>query len=199
MPYLLNFPPLDLITTIRDCTHCADCLPAGPRPIISFVPESRIALISQAPGSVVHENGIAWADKSGARLREWLNVSDTEFYDPSNFAILPMGFCYPGRGKSGDLPPRPECAPLWHDRVWAELQSIRLVLLIGQYSQAYYLGRDRKKTLTATVQNFSEYLPRFLPLPHPSPRNNIWLRKNPWFEAEVVPVLRETVGSVLME
>ncbi|MEM9836757.1 MAG: uracil-DNA glycosylase family protein [Bacteroidota bacterium] len=186
-----------LIHQIRQCNHCAEQLPLGPRPIISFSERSKIILISQAPGSVVHASGVAWADQSGERLRAWLGVSDDAFYNTDNFAIVPMGFCYPGRGKSGDLPPLPACAPLWHEQVLAHLSSARLTLIIGQYAQRYYLGQHRKKTLTATVQHYQDYLPRFFPLPHPSPRNNIWMAKNEWFTAEVVPALQLKVAEIL--
>jgi uracil-DNA glycosylase len=141
----------------------------------------------------VHESGIPWDDASGERLRDWLGVSRNEFYDGGKFAIVPMGFCFPGTGKSGDLPPRPECAPQWHEQLFSQLGNIQLKLLVGSYAQRYYLGSQASKTLTATVRNFAAYLPEFLPLPHPSPRNNIWLKKNPWFEEDVLPVLKASV------
>ena len=160
-------------------------------------PNSKVVIIGQAPGSIVHRTSIPWDDKSGDRLRDWLNVSKEQFYNPELFAIIPMGFCYPGKGKSGDLPPRKECAPLWHQPLLSKIKSVDLTLLIGSYAQAYYLGEQRKRTLTETVKNFSEYLPNFLPLPHPSPRNNIWLKKNPWFVAEVLPLLRKRISKFL--
>jgi uracil-DNA glycosylase len=144
----------ELLREISNCTHCAECLPLGPKPILSFSDQSKILLIGQAPGTAAHNSGIAFHDPSGRRLREWLDVDEETFYNPDNFAILPMGFCYPGRGKSGDLPPRKECAPLWHDQVHAKLENVQLKLLIGQYAQKYYLGKARERTLTATVQNF---------------------------------------------
>lgn len=185
-----------LLREIRSCTYCSDHLPLGPRPIVEAQPASKIAIISQAPGLKVHQSGIAWRDLSGNRLRNWMGVSEAEFYDTRNFAIIPSGFCYPGRGKSGDLPPRPECAPLWHKRLFNQLNNLELLLVIGQYAQALYL-KDRKKTLTETVNHYEEYLPRFFPLPHPSGRNNIWLAKNPWFEAYAVPALSQTIRERL--
>jgi uracil-DNA glycosylase len=162
--------------------------------VLSAHPDSKIAIIGQAPGSIVHRTGIPWDDKSGDRLRSWLGVTTEEFYDARNFAIVPMGFCYPGKGKSGDLPPRPECAPQWHGELLEQLPNLRLTLLIGQYAQQYYLGDLRKRTLTETVRAWKEYQPKkLLVLPHPSPRNNIWLRKHPWFEEEVIPKLRAIV------
>ncbi len=185
-----------IIAEIKQCQVCLPHLAHGVNPVFSISKKSRIVIIGQAPGRIVHESGVPWEDKSGDRLREWLGVSKEAFYNPDNFAIIPMGFCYPGTGKSGDLPPRKECAPLWHDRLLNAIKDIKLTLLIGGYAQAYYLKEQKKKTLTATVQNFKEYLPQYLPLPHPSPRNNIWLKKNPWFEALVLPYLREVVASV---
>lgn len=187
----------DLLQEIRRCTHCAECLPLGPKPIVSFSSQSKILLISQAPGTAAHSSGIPYHDPSGRRLREWLGVDEETFYNPDNFAILPMGFCYPGRGKSGDLPPRKECAPLWHHQIHEVLANVQLKLLIGQYAQKEYLGKRREKNLTLTVQNFKNYLPEYLTLPHPSPLNNRWLKKNPWFEGDVLPELRARVIEVL--
>ena len=185
---------MEILQRIRQCTTCVSFLPHGVNPVLAAHPESKIAIIGQAPGSIVHRTGIPWDDKSGDRLRSWLGVSTEEFYDARNFAIVPMGFCYPGKGKSGDLPPRPECAPQWHGELLKELPNLRLTLLIGQYAQEYYLGNLRKRTLTETVRSWRESQPkRLLVLPHPSPRNNIWLRKNPWFEEEVIPELRRVV------
>lgn len=147
-------------------------------------------IVGQAPGSKVHESGIPWNDKSGDNLRSWLGVSKETFYDPDLFALVPMGFCFPGTGKSGDLPPRPECAPQWHRKLWKEMKDIKFTLLFGQYAHAYYLGNGAKPTLTETVKNYKSYLPEFFPLPHPSPRNNIWMKKNEWFGAEVLPELK---------
>lgn len=170
----------------------------GVRPIMAAHPHSRIAIIGQAPGRIVHQTGIPWDDKSGERLREWLGVDSATFYDPEIFALVPMGFCYPGTGSSGDLAPRRECAPQWHDRLFENMKDLELLILIGTYAQAYYLKGTQKGTLTETVRHFAEYLPAHFVLPHPSPRNNIWLKKNPWFGQEVLPVLREKVDSILL-
>ncbi|NNF52141.1 MAG: uracil-DNA glycosylase family protein [Gammaproteobacteria bacterium] len=186
----------ELLGTIRACSHCEAHLPLGPRPVLRAHASARILIIGQAPGTKVHATGIPWNDPSGDRLRSWMDVDSDTFYDERRFAIIPMGFCYPGKGKSGDLPPRPECAPLWHERLLASLPQIELTLLIGQYAQRYYLGNSSKKNLTETVRAFDEYLPLYLPLPHPSPRNQMWLRKNPWFEREVVSVLRDRLRRV---
>jgi len=145
----------------------------------------------------VQQSGIPWSDASGNQLRAWLQLSETQFYDASRIAIVPMGFCYPGKGTSGDLPPRPECAPLWHSRLLASMSDIQLALLIGSYAQAYYLDKQVKPTLTATVAHHAEYLPKFFPLPHPSPRNRFWLSRNPWFEKDVLPILRNKVRDAL--
>ena len=157
---------------------------------------SKLVIIGQAPGIRVHESGIPWNDPSGERLREWLNMDKDSFYDTSKVAIVPMGFCYPGTGKSGDLPPRPECAPLWMNKVLSGIKGKPITLLIGQYAQKYFLKERRKKTLTETVQNWREYLPEYLVLPHPSPRNNIWLKKNPWFERDLVPELQKISSQI---
>jgi uracil-DNA glycosylase len=186
-----------LISEIRNCQICAAHLSHGVNPVFRAHPSSRVAIIGQAPGTVVHRTGIPWNDKSGDRLRDWMSISREDFYNEEIFAIVPMGFCYPGKGKSGDLPPRPECAPKWHQPLFDLMPQIEFVLLIGSYAQQYYLGNARKGNLTKTVQSFEEYLPRYLPLPHPSPRNNLWLRKNPWFEKEAVPVLRNRIQKVL--
>lgn len=163
-------------------------------------PAARILIIGQAPGRRVHATGIPWNDPSGDRLRDWLGVSRDEFYDRSRFAIMPMGFCYPGKGKGGDLPPRPECAPAWHKQVLAQLPNIRLTLLIGQYAQAHYLPAGRKASLGDTIKNWRSFLSAgYLPLVHPSPRNRRWLRDHPWFEAEVVPAMREICSHYVLE
>ena len=185
-----------LLAQIRQCRICESHLPFGPRPVMTAGPDARLLIIGQAPGSKVHASGIPWDDQSGKNLRDWLGMDPDVFYDPTQVALVPMGFCYPGTGQSGDLPPRRECAPTWHQAVLTAMPNIRLTLLIGAYSQAYYLGKDRHKTLTETVRNFEAYLPRYLPLPHPSPRNNIWLRKNPWFEQDLVPILKEKVREM---
>lgn len=177
----------------RACRVCEHELPLGPRPVLSVAKDSRILVVGQAPGTKVHESGVPWQDDSGTHLCQWLGVSTDTFHDAKLFGILPMGFCYPGKGKSGDLPPRPECAPLWHDDITRKLPHVRLTLLIGTYAQKHYLGKRRKKTLTETVRAFEEYLPAEIPLPHPSWRSRIWMKKNPWFEAELLPLLRERV------
>ncbi len=179
-----------LLEEVRACRHCEAHLPLGPRPVLRAHANARVLIIGQAPGIRVHETGIPWNDLSGKRLRAWMAVDRDAFYDARQFAIIPMGFCYPGKGRSGDLPPRPECAPLWHSRLQAELPNLQLTLLVGQYAQRYYLGSRAKKTLTDTVRAWREYAPDFLPMPHPSPRNTLWLKRNPWFEAEVVAALR---------
>lgn len=186
-----------LLKDVRACTHCTKHLPLGPRPIVRIAPSATLLIIGQAPGTKVHESGIPWDDKSGDRLRDWLSVDKDTFYDEGRIAIMPMGFCYPGVDKNGgDAPPRPECAPLWHDKLRDHLPNIKQTLLIGMYAQAYYLGTRRKKTMTETVKAWSEYQSdHLLPLPHPSWRNTGWLKKNPWFEKEVLPVLRAAVGE----
>lgn len=189
-----------LLEEVRACRLCEDVLPLGPRPVIRAARSARILIIGQAPGTRVHATGIPWNDPSGDRLREWLAMDAETFYDERRIAIMPMGLCYPGRGRSGDLPPRPECAPTWHDRVRAELPALRLTLLIGQYAQRYYLSPAAwRGSLTENVRHYAAVLPDYFPLPHPSPRNRLWLRQRPWFEAEVVPALREAVRAALSE
>ena len=185
-----------LLEEVRACRVCEAHLPLGPRPVLRADVRARVLIVGQAPGTRVHATGLPWNDPSGDRLRAWLDVDRETFYDEARFAIIPAGLCYPGRGRSGDLPPRPECAPLWHPRLRALLPGIRLTLLVGQYAQSYYLGERRKATLTGTVHAWHEYRPDFLPLPHPSPRNARWLRVNPWFERDVVPELRRRVAEV---
>lgn len=186
-----------LLADIRECTVCKEALPHGPRPVIAANRKSKIAIIGQAPGMKVHQTGIPWDDPSGDRLRKWLGVSKDKFYDNSLMALVPMGFCYPGKGKSGDLPPRPECAPLWHQSLIDKMPGIQLVLLIGIYAQQYYLKKEAERNLTDTVRNYQKYLPNYFVLPHPSPRNRFWITKNPWFEKEVLPDLRTKVFSIL--
>jgi uracil-DNA glycosylase len=186
-----------LLARIRACNACDALLPCGVRPVMSASPASRLVIVGQAPGRIVHSTGIPWDDKSGQNLREWLGLSPEVFYDPAQVALVPMGFCYPGTGKSGDLPPRPECAPLWHDHLMEGMPAAELVLLVGSYAQQYYLGKRAKPTLTETVRSFRDYLPQYFPLPHPSPRNNIWRKKNPWFAGEVLPELKEHVKALL--
>lgn len=186
-----------LLEDISQCTICINHLPLGPNPVLSVHKDSKILIIGQAPGLKVHESGTPWNDRSGEELRRWLGVSDEQFYNPKMFGLMPMGFCYPGKGKSGDLPPRKECAPAWHSLLLKELKQVQLTILIGTYSQQHYLGELQKPSLTETVKSFQEYLPLYLPLVHPSPRNRIWQKKNPWFEKEVIPALQLTVQKVL--
>lgn len=186
-----------LLTEIRACRLCEADLPLGPRPILRASGTARILIVGQAPGRRVHETGIPWNDASGDRLRAWLQLTREQFYDARHIAIVPAGMCFPGSGVRGDAPPRPECAPLWHPQLRALMPKIQLTLLIGQYAQAYYLDKRRKKTLRETVLAHAEYLPEFLPLPHPSPRNQLWLKQNPWFEQGVIPVLRKLVVNTL--
>ena len=185
-----------LLTEIRACTLCAAHLPAGPRPVVQAHPAARILIAGQAPGRKVHETGIPFNDPSGDRLRAWLGVAPDTFYDPRQFAIVPMGFCFPGTGKSGDLPPRPECAPAWRAPLLAHLPNVELTLILGRYAQVYHLDAG-KQSVTAMVQAWRDIWPEKLPLPHPSPRNQLWLRKNPWFENEVLPALKERVSTLL--
>lgn len=187
-----------LLAEIRACRVCEADLPLGPRPVVVANPSARILIIGQAPGTKVHESGIPWNDRSGDTLRGWLEIDKETFYDPEKVAIVPMGFCYPGvLPRGGDAPPRPECAPLWHGRLRAELPNIKLTLLAGMYAQVAYLGKSRKNTLTATVEAWREYGPEVMPLPHPSWRSENLLRKNPWFEAELLPDLRARVRELI--
>lgn len=186
-----------LLSEIRNCTHCEKHLPFAPHPVVFAHPDNEIIIIGQAPGTKVHKSGIPWDDQSGKLLREWMNIDADTFYNNSKIGIIPMGFCYPGKGKSGDLPPRPECAPLWHEKLFAQLPNIKLVLLIGMYAQRHYLREQAKPTLTETVQNFEAYLPLYLPLPHPSPRNRIWLKRNDWFGKSVIPILKQKIETIL--
>jgi uracil-DNA glycosylase len=190
---------LPLLEQIPLCRACEAHLPHGPRPVVQAGPAARLLIVGQAPGKRVHDSGIPWNDPSGEQLRDWLQIGTEEFYDPCRVALMPMGFCYPGKGSSGDLPPRPECAPLWHARLLEAMPELRLALLIGRYAQAYYLGPRQKSSLTETVAHYAEYLPRYFPLPHPSPRNRFWQSKNPWFVRDVLPELRRRVKSALGE
>ena len=183
-----------LLSEVRACRVCEAALPLGPRPILQMSPTARILIASQAPGSKAHASGIPFSDSSGDRLREWMGMSRGEFYDAGTIAIVPMGLCYPGRGRSGDAPPRPECAPLWRERLLGAMPEIRLTLLVGSYAQNYLLGPG---ALTERVREFTAYLPDHFPLPHPSWRVTGWSRKNPWFEAEVLPALRATIRRAL--
>jgi len=186
-----------LLSEIRTCGVCKDHLPLGPRPIVAGTKNSKIVLVSQAPGRKAHQHNKAWDDPSGRKLREWLGVTDEQFYNPDNFAILPMGFCYPGRAKTGDLPPRKECAPLWHDLFWKQLKHVELILVIGKYAQDHYLKERSQKNLTENVANYQVFLPKYFPLPHPSPVNRFWTIKNPWFEKDVVPELKKKISALL--
>ncbi|MEM6347808.1 MAG: uracil-DNA glycosylase family protein [Bacteroidota bacterium] len=188
-----------LLAEIRQCRNCEAHLPLGPRPVLSAAREARVLLAGQAPGTKVHASGIPWDDQSGKRLREWLDMEPEIFYDPKILAIVPMGFCYPGRAERGDLPPRPECADLWQDKLLAELPNIKITLAIGQYAIKHHLGKKRKKTLTETVKNWRDYLPMgVIPLVHPSPRNIMWRRRNPWFEAEIIPQIRQKIWATIV-
>ncbi len=187
-----------LLAEIRACRVCETVLPLGPRPTVRAAASARIMIVGQAPGTRVHETGIPWNDRSGDRLRDWLALDRDTFYDESRIAIVPMGFCYPGvDANGGDAPPRPECAPLWHDRVRALLPRVELTLLVGSYAQARYLGKRRGESMTATVARWRDCLPRFFPTPHPSWRNTAWLKRNPWFEDEALPALRERLRVLL--
>ena len=188
-----------LLAEIRKCTACAKHLPLGPRPVIQISPSSKIMIIGQAPGSKVHTSGVPWDDASGEELRWWLGVTQDQFYDRNLFGLMPMGFCYPGKGPSGDLPPRQECAPLWHAQILKRLKRIELTILIGQYSQRYYLGDKFNPSITENVKNFKKFLPHYFPLVHPSPRNRIWQKKNEWFLKKNVPVLQKMVSEIIEE
>ncbi|NHN87479.1 uracil-DNA glycosylase family protein [Acetobacter conturbans] len=181
-----------LVTRIKACNACAADLPLGPRPVLHVSPRARLLIASQAPGTKVHETGISFNDASGDRLRNWLGMDREAFYDTQKVALVPMGFCYPGRlPKGGDCPPRPECAPLWREQVLAELPDVRLTLLVGSYAQNHVLGPGR---VSDRVAHFRDYLPRYFPLPHPSWRTGAWEKRNPWFTEEVLPALREEVA-----
>lgn len=186
-----------ILQEVKTCTLCAASLPLGPRPVVQLHPAAKILIAGQAPGTRVHATGIAFNDPSGDRLRAWMGVEHAQFYDAEKIAILPMGFCYPGRGNAGDLPPRPECAAHWRARLLALLPGIELTLVIGQYAQDWHLADRQKATLTDTVRAWREYWPQMLVLPHPSPRNNLWLKKNPWFEAELLPPLQSKIRSLV--
>ena len=187
-----------LLCDVRACRICEADLPFGPRPVLQLASTARLLIISQAPGSKVHKTGVAWNDASGDRLRNWIKLDRSVLYDEARVAILPMGLCYPGAEENGgDKPPRPECAPLWHERLLKHLPDLQLTLLVGQYAQRHYLGSRRKGSMTETVRAFSEYGPRFFPLPHPSWRSAIWMRKHSWFEQVVIPELRQAVRKMI--
>lgn len=188
---------VSILKDVRACQACAAHLPLGPRPVVQLHPRARLLIAGQAPGRKVHETGVPFDDASGARLRTWLGLSPQTFYDAERVAILPMAFCYPGTGRAGDLPPRPECASLWRATLLSQLQQLRLTLVVGQYAQAYHLGTAPGQTLTATVRDWSSRWPHTVALPHPSPRNHLWLKRNPWFEMELLPALRSLVQQAL--
>jgi uracil-DNA glycosylase len=189
-----SFAPL--LAEVRGCTICTGHLPLGPRPILQLHPHARILVAGQAPGRKVYESGAPFRDASGHRLREWMGITPEIFYDPTRIAILPMGFCFPGTGKAGDLPPRPECAPAWREKLLQQLGNLRLTLVIGQYAQAYHFAAPGA-SVTRMVQSWREHWPSAVPLPHPSPRNNLWVRRNPWFEKELLPRVRARVAEIL--
>jgi len=185
-----------LLGEVRRCTLCSEHLPLGPRPIVQLHPRARILVAGQAPGRKVHESGVPFADASGDRLRAWLGMTPAMFYNPQHVSILPMGFCFPGTGKAGDLPPRPECAPAWRQELMRHLTNLKLTLVIGEYAQAWHLPGSGA-SVTGRVRSWREHWPSVVPLPHPSPRNNLWLRRNPWFGQELLPLLRARVAEVL--
>lgn len=187
----------ELLAAVRACRVCEAHLPLGPRPVVQMGAAARILIIGQAPGARVHASGIPWDDRSGERLREWMGIDSRSFYDPDCVALVPMGLCYPGRGASGDLPPRKECAPLWHDRLLAQARCVELTLLVGHYALAQGLHGSGPSSVTATTRNWRLQAPGVVPLPHPSPRNGAWFKANPWFEAELVPELRRRVRLLL--
>jgi uracil-DNA glycosylase len=191
----------EVLDEVRACTFCADRLPLGPRPVVRGLASARLLIISQAPGTRVHETGISFNDRSGDRLRDWMGVDRTVFYDEARIAIVGMSMCYPGvDAKGGDKPPIPECAPRWHPRILPLLTEVRLTLLVGSYAQRGPLGRPPSPGgMTAVVSSWREHLPRFFPLPHPSWRNTGWIKRNPWFEADALPALRQTIARVLAD
>ncbi len=186
----------ELVANVRQCRICEAQLPLGPRPVVQISQSARLLVVGQAPGRRVHDTGLPFNDPSGDRLRNWMGIDRDTFYDGQQLAILPMGFCYPGTGKNGDLPPRPECAPAWRDLLLERLEHVELTLVIGQYAHAWHLP-GAKTSVTERVRQWREVWPTMLPLPHPSPRNNLWLRRNPWFEQEVIPELRRRVKDIL--
>ncbi len=187
----------ELLLQISNCKVCEPNLQLGARPVLTANRQSKMVIIGQAPGLAVHNSGIPWDDKSGDNLRNWLQVTKQTFYNPKEIALIPMGFCYPGKGKSGDLPPRKECAPLWHKKLLSEMPQVKLIILVGKYAHQFYLGNKVKNTLTETVKHFEEYLPKYFVLPHPSPRNNIWLAKNEWFKEIIIPQLQSKIRETL--
>lgn len=189
--------PFAIIEEVKSCKECSTDLPLGPRPVLQIHPDAKVLIAGQAPGLKVHQTGVPFDDQSGDRLRDWMGIDKTVFYDATKIAILPMGFCFPGTGKSGDLPPRKECAAKWRQQLLDLMPKIETTLVIGQYALHWHLADSKKKNLTETVKAWQEYWPENLPLPHPSPRNNIWLKKNEWFEQEVLPELKIKVNGLL--
>lgn len=189
-------PILTVLEEARACTACTSSLPLGPKPLLAVAPDSRVLIIGQAPGKATHLAGIPWRDRSGDRLREWLGVSWDQFYDPLQIALVPTGFCYPGSGPSGDLPPRPECAPLWHPRILPLLEQVRLTIFLGSFAFSANLG-GRYKNLSEAAADFRALLPHSIVLPHPSPRNGMWASQRPWFADELLPALQARVKEVL--
>jgi len=186
-----------LLQDVQACNICQAVLPLEPRPVLQLHPKASILIAGQAPGRKVHESGIPFDDLSGDRLREWMGINRDTFYDAKKIAILPMGFCFPGSGNSGDLPPRPECAATWRAQLLAHLPNIKLILVIGQYAHDYHLQDASCTSVTEAVKAWKKFWPERLPLPHPSPRNNIWLKRNPWFTTNLLPVLRKHIQTVL--
>jgi uracil-DNA glycosylase len=186
---------VSLLAEVRDCSICAAHMPHGVRPVLQIDPQARVLIASQAPGRKVHESGIPFDDASGDRLREWMGVTREVFYDSKQIAILPMGFCFPGTGKHGDLPPRPECAKAWRDQLLGHLRQLEVTLVVGRYAQAYHMSVERGASLSSTVRDWQSYWPKIIPLPHPSPRNNIWLSRNSWFEKELLPMLKRRMSE----
>lgn len=194
----VNYRTLEvLLEAVRDCRACEPHLPLGPRPILRAGETARILVVGQAPGARVHTTGIPWDDPSGERLRAWMGVGEDIFYDESRIAIIPMGYCYPGRGNGGDMPPRRECATLWLDHLLAKLPKIELTLLVGQYAQHHFLPSRRKPSLAETVRAWQEYAPLYIPLPHPSPRNQPWFKRHPWFDQQLIPMLQSRINMLL--
>lgn len=193
-----NYRTLEtLLIAVRDCRACEAHLPLGPRPVLRAGATARILVVGQAPGVRVHTTGIPWGDPSGERLRAWMGVDKDVFYDESRIAIIPMGYCYPGRGNGGDMPPRHECAGLWLDHLLAKLPRIKLTLLVGQYAQQHFLASRGKPSLAETAKAWREYSPQYIPLPHPSPRNQPWFKRHAWFEEQLIPVLQLRVKTIL--
>jgi len=190
-------PLISMVSEIKQCTLCQQHLPLGPRPVLQVSPHAKILIAGQAPGLKVHKTGVPFDDASGERLRQWMGIDKNTFYNAQKIAILPMGFCYPGTGKSGDLPPRPECALAWRKQLLSAMADIKLTLVIGTYAQNWHMKETKQKNLTETVKHWRNYGSQLLPLPHPSPRNNIWLSKNTWFEQDLIPELKNRVKNLL--